>query len=185
MIRTIARPAALLCLLAAGAVAAAAAAVREPSAKAASELVAAMKAQNLSAAAARDPDNPDSYVAAMLIPGVQLLVVAGKSTAPAYVEAQLAERKYSEVYSTLHSAVVADSKLFFQDMGADGLTSAGDGSVDILYEQGVKQTIFNGDWRGQKMSRAEYEQGFQKADEKYSRLLTILAQSLRTPTVGN
>lgn len=184
MIRTIARPAALLCLLAAGAVAAAAARA-EPSAKAAGELVAAMKTQNLSSIAARDPDDPDRYVAAMLIPGVQLLVVAGKSTAPAYIGAMLAERKYSEVYSTLHSAVVADSKLFFQDMGADGLTATGDGSIDILYEQGVKQTIFNGDWRSQKMSKNEYEQGFQKADEQYSRLLTILAQSLRTPATGN
>jgi hypothetical protein len=149
----------------------------EPSSKAAGELVAMMKSRNLETIALEDPEHPDHFIAAMLIPGVQLLVVGAKSTAPDYVRSQLGQQLYRDVYATLQSAAVLDTKVFFQDMGSDGLSD--DGSVDIMYEHGTKQTNFNGDWKTQKMSKAEYQEKLRKADADYSRMLSLLAGRLR------
>jgi hypothetical protein len=155
----------------------------EPSPKAAGTLVELMKSRGLDAVAAQDPANPDHFVAAMLVPDVQLLVVAGKATAPDYLRAQIAGGQFRDVYAALYAGAVADTKLFFQDMGSDGLNPAG-GNIDIMYERGTKQTVFNGDWKAQKMSRSEYEQKQQKADAEYSRLLALLAERLRTAAGG-
>ena len=149
----------------------------EPSSKAAGELVAAMKSQGLDAIAAEEAGDPGRFVAAMLVPGVQLLVVSAKSTAPDYIRTQLAQQQYREVYSTLQSASILDSKLFFQDMGSDGLD--GDSSIDIMYERGTNQTVFDGDWKKQKMSKTAYEERLRKADAEYSRMLSLLAERLR------
>jgi hypothetical protein len=164
-------------LLAGSVVIAAAAPAGEPSAKAAGDLVALMKAGNLQAFAVPDT-TPGRYVAVMLVPGVQLLVVAGQSTSPDYVQAQLTARQYQDVYSTMHAAVVQESKVFFQDMGCDGVAGSND-NIDIMYERGTEQTVFDGNWRRQKLSRSEYEQRVQKADAEYARLLGVLAQGLR------
>jgi hypothetical protein len=154
-----------------------------PSSQAAGELVAAMKSKNLDAIAIEHPEQPDRFVAAMLIPGVQLLVVSAKSTAPEYLRGQLAQQLYRDVYSTLQAAAVLDTKLFFQDMGSDGLS--GESSVDIMYEHGTKQTIFDGDWKKQKISKSEYEERLRKADAEYSKMLSVLAARLRAGTPGN
>jgi hypothetical protein len=148
------------------------------SSKEAAALVALMKSQGVDVVAAPDPAVPGRLVAAMLIPDVQLLVVAGKSTAPDYVQAQLAQRQFREVYTILNATAVLDSKLFFQDMGCDGLTD-GDSGIDIMYERGKNQTIFDGDWKRQKISRADYQAKAEKADDEYGRMLAVLTQSLQ------
>ena len=53
------------------------------------ELAALMAQQKLHAFAAKDPQMPDAYVAAMLFPNVQLLVVGGRPTAVALNRAGL------------------------------------------------------------------------------------------------
>lgn len=157
----------------------------EPSSEAAREVVALMKAGNLDAFAAADPNVPDRFVAALLVPDVQLLVVAARSTAADYVRSQLADKRYREVYSTLHSAAVPESKLFFQDMGADGLSADGEGHIDIMYERGTTQTVFDGNWRGQKLSRSEYQEKLREADAEYSRMLGLLREALRRQPDGS
>ena len=157
---------------------AATAAAAGRSTEAAAELVMLMQARNLEAFAAEDPAAPGHFVAAMLVPDVQLLVVAARPTAPDYLTAQVAAGNYREAYLTLHGAAVAETKVFFQDMGCDGL-SGDEGSVDILYERAATQTVFDGDWRGQKLSKAEYEQKLRDADQRYSRLLAVLTEALR------
>lgn len=178
MTRTFSRCALAMCL--AGGCVALLDAVPAPehSSKAASQLVKLMTSRNVQTIAVPDPQTPDRFIAAMLIPGSQLLVVAAQSTAPAYVHAQLAQKNYAEVYATLHSAAIPDTKLFIQDMGSDGLPQSADGPVDIMYERGTKQTLFDGDWKGQKMSRSAYEEKLRKADAEYSRMLTVLTQHL-------
>jgi hypothetical protein len=153
----------------------------ETSSKAAGELVGLMTSRNLQAIAAEDPASPGRFVAAMLVPDVQLLAVAGSSTSPDYLRAMIAQGNYSEAYSTLHAAVVPDSKIFFQDMGCDGLAGDEGESIDIMYERNSQQTIFNRDWKGQKLSKSAYEEKVQKADAQYSQLLTLLATVLRSP----
>jgi hypothetical protein len=151
----------------------------ETSPKAAGELVGLMTSRNLQAIAAEDPESPGRFVAAMLVPDVQLLAVAGSSTSPDYLRAMIAQGNYSEAYSTLHAAVVPDTKIFFQDMGCDGLAGEEDEAVDIMYERNTQQTIFNGDWKAQKLSKNQYQEKVQKADAQYSKILTLLATTLR------
>ena len=159
------------------------------SADTAGQLVAAMQAKNLDAFAAEDPRQPGRFVAAMLVPEVQLLVVAAETTAPEYLRAQLAQRDYREAYVTLHSAAVPATKVFFQDMGCNGLRD-GDSSVDILYERAATQTVFDGDWKAQKLSKTGYQEKLQQADGLYAEALAVLtsaldaSQSTRTDSSG-
>ena len=152
-----------------------------PSTKAASDFVLLMKTRGLEAYAVQDPKAPGRFVAAMLVPDVQLLVVSAKSTSPDYVQNQIAQHQYREVYSTLSSTAVQDTELFFQDMGCDGLARDGE-TIDIMYERGTVQTIFDGDWKKHNMSKSAYEDKFQNADTEYGEALALLTASLRTTT---
>jgi hypothetical protein len=156
----------------------------EPSSQTATALVTLMKSRNLDAFAAPDPETPDRFVAAMLVPGVQLLVVAAKSTSPEYMKSQIAQRQYRDVYAALHASAVPESKVFFQDMGCDGLSLDGSSSTDIMYERNTAQTIFDGDWKRQKISKPEYDEKLRKADAEYSRLLGVLTETLRATSGG-
>ncbi|MEO7274274.1 MAG: hypothetical protein ABIX28_16425 [Vicinamibacterales bacterium] len=156
----------------------------EQSPKAAAELVTHMKSRGLSTIAAADPQTPGRVVAAMLIPDVQLLVIGATSTAAPYLESQIAQGKFDDVYSTLNATAVADTKIFFQDMGADGL-STDNGGIDVMYERGKAQTIFDGDWKRQKLSKKDYEDKRQKADSDYSRMLTLLAAKVQMEAAGS
>ena len=151
------------------------------SSKAATALVSLMKSQGVDVAAAPDPSHPGRFIAALLIPDVQLLVIAANSKTPEYVAAQISQRQFREVYTTLNATAVPDTKLFFQDMGCDGLTDSG---IDIMYERGKDQTIFDRDWKRQKMSKADYEAKVEKADDQYGRILALLTQSLQAAPVA-
>jgi hypothetical protein len=166
---------ALVALAIASGVTLAAAGAVGASAPAANTLVRLMESKGLEAVAVADPSEPDKFVAALLVPDVQLLVVAAKSKAPDYVRDQLRQHQYRDAYATLFSGAVQESKLFFHDMGCDGLNVPGSGNTDVLYERGVAQTIFDGDWKGQKLSKTEYEEKLRKADAEYGRLLLLLA----------
>ena len=181
MTRTFSRWAVVMCLAGGSVATLDAVPAAEPSSKSADQLVKLMTAQNIQTLAVPDPRTPDRFIAAMLVPGSQLLVVAAQLTDPAYVHAQLAQRNYAEVYAILHSAAIHDTKLFIQDMGCDGLPRSVDGHVDIMYERGTLQTLFNGDWKGQKMTKSAYEEKLRNADADYTRMLTLLRQHLGTP----
>jgi hypothetical protein len=140
------------------------------------KLMSVMTERELQSFAARDPAAPDRFVAAMAFPGVQLLVVAARHRIPALVESQLARNQFGEVYAELQSAAIVESKLFFQDMGGDGLGGNIE-IVDVMYEQGTKQTLFDGDWKRMKLSKEDYEKKLSEADERYTQLLAILVSA--------
>jgi hypothetical protein len=143
------------------------------------ELVALASARGLQAVAAPDPDAPDRFVAALVFPDVQLLVVAARHPSPVLVQSQLARREFREVYTELQEAPIKETKLFFQDLGADGIGAAGD-NVDVMYERGVDQTLFDGNWKKARLSKSQYDERVTAADARYSRLLEILIGSLKT-----
>jgi len=91
----------------------------EQSPKAAEGLVGLMKSRQLSTVAATDPQNPGRVIAAMLIPDVQLLVVGAKSSASPYLESQIAQGQFAEVYAVLNSTAVPETKIFFTDGGGN------------------------------------------------------------------
>jgi hypothetical protein len=177
MMRTLLVAAALSALAVEGA-APVAAAEQGQSTQLAKQLVTLMSERKLEAIAAPDPQNPDRFVAAMAYPGVQLLVMAAQTTAPDYMRWQLAQKKYSDVYAALQQGV-PDSKIFFQDLGCDGLPLGEDQTPDVMYQRGSEQVIFDGNWKSRKMSEGEYRKKLQDADAQYSRLLTVLVGALQ------
>ena len=143
------------------------------SAAVAKELVQVLASRQLNAFAAKDPES-GRYIAALSFPDVQLLVVSASYPAPAVLDDAIARKDYQTVYAALQSPTLREGKLFFQDMGADGLRPDGDGSVDVLYEQGTEQTLFDG--------KRKARDKFTQADETYGRLLTVLLAQAKAIT---
>ena len=87
------------------------------SAAVAKELAAALDAAKLTAIAAKDPSDPEAFVAAMYFSGSQLLVVGAKYSPAVLLNQKLANKDYQEIYIDLNSAAVAGSKVFIEDPG--------------------------------------------------------------------
>ena len=148
----------------------------------AKQLVAALDAAKLDSIAAQDPTSPDVFFAALYLSGSQLLVVSAKYSAPLYLTARLTNREYRDAYIDLNSASLPASKVFIQDSLGDGLKAkVGDNQPFDIYEDGGKRTMFDGNWKSQKLSEQEYMKIFSAADDRYTRILTaLLAQIKKT-----
>jgi hypothetical protein len=143
----------------------------------AKQLTSAMTERQLDVVAAADPENPNRYVAAMLIPGAQLLVVAAEYPNASELQALIGQRQYRDVYSALHQPSAQPTRLFFLDAGCDGVQVNRE-TVDVLYEKGTNQVVFDGDWKKAKLSETQYQRKVQEAAEQYGRLLTVLRNSM-------
>ena len=140
----------------------------------AKDLTAALDAKKLDSIAAKLPPEPDRYVAALYFPGVQLLVVSGKYSAPQLLTPRLAQKQYRDIYMELSGTVPKESKIFVLDMGAPGLTpKKSDGFFDT-WTGGDKQIVFDGNWDAQKISEADYNKSFATDDEEYAKILGAL-----------
>ena len=159
----------------------AAAQAQEPkSAALAKQLAAALDAGKLDSIAAKDPSAPDVFVGALYFPGVQILVVCAKYTVPTLLIDKLAKKEYREVYIDLNSASVPETKVFVEDLGADGLKAErSENQPYDAYEIGGKRVMFNSDWKAQKLSKEEYMKAFTAGDERYSQLLSALLDQLK------
>jgi len=150
------------------------------SAPLAKQLAAAMDAAKLDSIAAKDPSAPDVFVAALYFPGAQLLVVSGKYSVPQLLVERVNKKEYRDVYLDINGAAAADSKVFVEDPGADGFKAKRDenqafDAVDI----GGKRTMFNSDWKTQKLSEQEYMKAFTAADERYAQMLAALLAQIK------
>jgi hypothetical protein len=150
------------------------------SADAARDLVYALDRSGLNAVATADPEEPGRFVAALYIPGSQLLVVSAHHPSVDGVAHRIATHQHREVYLDLQGSPTPQDKFFVQDAGADGILSAlpGSGDVDVLYEDGVRQTLFNGDVAAQRLTSAEYDARLAAADARYARLLKLLTSAV-------
>lgn len=167
-------------VLALSTAAAAPAAASEPrSATLTKELSTLMAERQMDAIGAHDSQSPGRFVAAMLFPGVQLLVVEARHPAPDTLQARLFYKQYKDMYFDLQQPSITDGKLFIQDLGCDGLQADGSGNVDIMYEGGKTQTLFDGNWKKRGQSQDDYQAKFREADEHYSRMLTLLIAELK------
>jgi hypothetical protein len=144
------------------------------SAPLAKQLVAAMDAAKLDSIAAKDAVSADVFVAALYFPG-QLLAISGKYSVPQLLNERLGKKEYRDVYMDLNGAAAGDTKVFIQDPGGDGLKLKRDENqaFDIV-EIGGKQTMFNSDWKAQKLSEQDYQKVFADADDRYAKILTAL-----------
>jgi hypothetical protein len=157
-------------------VSAGASAQESKSAALAKELSGALDAAKLDAIAAQDPTQPDHFIGALYFPGIQLLVVSAKYAAPLAMTEQLTKKNYREVYLDLSSASVAGTKVFVDDLGANGLAvkPRENEAFDTFEAAGGKRTAFNGDGEAQKLSDEEYSKAFAAADAAYSDMLRAL-----------
>jgi hypothetical protein len=126
----------------------------------------------------------DRYLAVLLVPKVQLLAVSVRYSAPDAMDARIAAKDYRGAYVDLNSSNVRQGKLFVMDLQADGLSLTRDANkpFDIVYENGVTQTMFDGDWKKQKLSETEYRRRFDQADARYAEILNGLATELKRST---
>jgi len=146
----------------------------------AKQLAAALDTAKLDSLAAADPSSPDTFVAALYFANMQLLVVSAKYTAPLLLIAKVAKKEYRDVYIDLNSASVPESKIFIEDLGADGLKAKREeNQVFDTFEQAGKRTVFDSDWKKQKLSEQEYMKAFSGADDQYARILTALLAQLK------
>ena len=147
----------------------------------AKQLTAALDAGKLDCIAAKDPSAPDIFVAALYFPG-SLLVVSGKYSVPQLLNDRLLKKEYRDVYMDLNGAATADTKVFIQDPGADGLRAKREENQPFdIVEIAGKQTMFNSDWKAQKISEQDYLKVFGDADERYAKILAaLLAQVKKT-----
>jgi hypothetical protein len=169
----------LACVLT-GLIAGPAVAQEAKSAALAKQLASALDAAKLDSVAAKDPSNPDVYIGALYIPGFQLLVVSGKYSAPMLLDARLLKKEFRDVYIDLSSASAIDTRVFVEDLGADGVRPKREENQPFdSIEVGGKRTVFDGDWKKQKLAEEEYMKAFTAGDERYSQMLTALIAQLK------
>jgi hypothetical protein len=154
----------------------AAAAQESKSAALAQTLTTLLDGAKLTAIAAKDPADPDAFVAAMYFSGSQVLLVSAKYNPAVILNGKLERKDYQEIYIDLNSASVAASRIFIEDLGADGLKADhAEGTAFDSIDRGGKRTIFDGDWKKeQKLTDEQYAKLFADADALYSRLLQAL-----------
>jgi hypothetical protein len=154
----------------------AAAAQESKSVALAKELTTILDGAKLTAIAAKDGSDPDAFVAAMYFSGSQLLIVSAKYAPAVLLNEKLAKKDYQEIYIDLNSASVAGTRVFVEDLGADGLKlDHSEGAAFDSVDRGGKRTIFDNDWKKeQKLSDEQYAKLFADADAIYARLLQAL-----------
>jgi hypothetical protein len=167
--------------MALGALCAGTAAAQEPkSAAPAKELAQLLASKKLDSIAARMPDSMEEFVGALAFPG-QMMVVWAKSAAPAYVNEKLVRKEYKEVYIDLNSASIIESRHFVTDLGPDGLRARPEqkqGPADSL-DVAAKSMRFDGSWREDKMSEADYMKAHADGDAAYARAIQALIDEIK------
>ena len=149
----------------------------------AKQLAAALTAAKLDSVAAKDPSAPDTFVAALFFPGQQFLVISAKYAVPALLSERIGKKEYRDVYLDLYGASVANSKVFVEDQGADGLNADHvNNQPSDAFEADGKRIAFDADWKKQKLSKDEYLKAFGDADQRYSQMLQALIAELKKPT---
>jgi hypothetical protein len=99
------------------------------------------------------------------------------------LEQKIAKKEYRDVYIDLNSAAIANTKLFIEDLNADGLRAKreDDNPFDTV-ESGAARLALDGDWKRQKLSEADYMKQYGDADQRYSQMLAVLLAQVKKPT---
>jgi hypothetical protein len=146
------------------------------SAIAAKELSQQLDQAKLQHIAAKDPEDPTRFVAAMYFPGMQIVAVSGKYSVPVLLNEKLIQRKYQDIYVDLSSASERDSRITIEDLRCDGLPAARikNATGSDAWEKGTARVVFDFDWKKQKLSEKDFYDQLSAADAQYTRLLGLL-----------
>ena len=138
----------------------------------------------LDAVVARDPQEPNRFVAAFYLPGSQLLVVSAPYAVPALLEKKIAAGAYMDAYMDLFSVADRKGHFFVVDMQADGLRQHVklDEAFDSTSIEGAPPVAFDGKWEAQTLTEEDYDARFANDDARYARMLTVLIDALGRKT---
>ena len=162
-----------LLFVVAGTIAAAAEPQDSKSGPLAKQLAQALDTAKLDSIAASDPST-GGFVAALYIPGTQLLVVSGKLANPEVGNVRLSKKEYRELYMDLMGAAVAGSRQFATDISCDGFVfKPEDDAPGDTWEVADKTQTFEGAKKA-KLSDEEYLKVYTDADSQYSHILQLL-----------
>src|SRR4051794_320847 len=167
-----------LILAAAALLVAPAAAQDSRTAALANELTTLLGQAKLDSLATRQAGSDDVFVAALYFPG-QLLVVSSKYAVPALLNERIAQSKYRDAYIDLNVAVDPTTKVFIEDMGADGIRSRRSDKAFDIYSKGETRLPFDGDWKKRKLTEDSYMATFTEAEAAYVRMLEALIAQLK------
>lgn len=143
------------------------------SAPLARQLTQLLEASKVDSIGASDPSG-EGFVAALYIPGTQLLVVSGKFETPAFGTSRLAKQEFRELYMDLMGGAVPGSRMFASDVSCDGLAFKPGRDIPAdTWEHGDKTQAFDGA-RKAKLSDEVYAKAYEEADAQYARILEIL-----------
>ena len=147
----------------------------------AKELAGLLDAKKVTTLAAKDGPDPESYAAVMYFSGSQLLVVGAKYDPAVLLAEKLSRKEYQDIYIDLNSAAKAGTRVFFEDLGADGLKpDREEGKGFDSAEIGGKRTTFDDQWRrDQKISEEQWAKVYADADKLYVRLLEALIKEAK------
>lgn len=152
------------------------------SAPLAKQLTQLLDASKLSTIAAADPSG--GFVAALYIPGTQLMVVSGKFPTPDSGIYRLEKQEYRELYMDLMGGALPGSRQVATDVSCDGFASKPRRDVPAdTWEQGDKTHSFEGS-RKAKLSDEAYQQVYTAADTQYARILEILLAQAKPKSGG-
>jgi hypothetical protein len=142
------------------------------SAPLARELVKALDAAKADSIGASDPET-GGFVAAIYVPGTQLLVVGGKFQSPDIGHYRLSKKEFRELYMDLNGGSEPTSRMFASDIRADGLALKPSGGVADVWEFGTSKHEFAGAKKA-KLKDQEYAKVYSEADTHYARILSLL-----------
>lgn len=125
--------------------------------------------------AAEDPADPSRFVAAMVLPDLQVLLVSAAYRAPVLLRERVLTRKYQDAYQDLQAASVPEGKIVIEDLLANGLApKPAKGQGPDAATLGGKTVTFDGLWRKAKLKEEEYTSAYATAEKEYARLLGLL-----------
>ena len=147
----------------------------------AKQLTQLLDTKKLDSVAAADAQNPGTYIAAVYIPGTQLLVVSAKYTQPSLLTDLIARKDFRGVYVELSSASIQSTKMLVMDAYANGLAPkpSGDQPADSI-DRGGTESKFDWGWKKAKSTEADYMKAFADAEATYAHLLQTLVNHLKT-----
>jgi hypothetical protein len=158
-------------------------AAQTASSAAVKELTTRLDRAKLDSIAARVPGAEDTFVAALYVPGQQVIVVSGRYSAPRLLREKILLARHRDAYLDLYGASDPATRQVVEDLRADGLrpTPAKNEPFDVYTRPGAGSISFDGRWKQQKLSEEAYLDAFGQADAAYAKLVRVLVDALATP----
>lgn len=146
-------------------------------------LVAELSKKKQDCLLAKDPEVPGQFIAALHLPGLQLLVVSAKFADPAGMDFRMFSSDCMGGYADLNAAVTATDRVVFNDLGADGLVAMPkkEAPRDGVTRGGkeVKIDGSNNALKAAKITAGDFQKTFTDADHLYAGYLRLLIARLK------